>query len=105
MKDEGPVKCLSCVMAEHHKRFLGTFSECKDNFAIDLQCFEKKFPDIMQKFVRWNSRKINERSIYLTTFNVDKWKQLSSSKKAEHSLIWSAMDVRTETVMNSHCFP
>ena len=86
MKDEGQAKYRSRVMAEHHKRFLGIFSECKDNFAIDLQCFEKKFPDLQQKFVRWNSRKINERSIYITTFNVDTWK-LSPSKKAEHSLM------------------
>ena len=84
MKDK---PSIVLVMAEHHKSLLDTFTEWKDHFAIDLQCFEKKFRDLQQKFVRWNSRKLNERSIYLTTSNVDKWKKLSSSKKAEHSLM------------------
>jgi hypothetical protein len=49
--------------------------------------FQSRFPDLQTKFVKWNSRKINERAIYVATFDTEKWRKLPTSKKAEHSLL------------------
>lgn len=87
LEDERQAKYRARVMVEQHRRFVETFSECQGNFAIDFHCFQTKFPGLQQKFTRWNSRKMNERSIYLTTFSIEKWTQLSSSEKDGHSLM------------------
>ena len=54
--------------------------------VIAWQLAKCKFPELQKKIARWNSRKINERVVYLATFDAEKWKKLTSSKKAEHSL-------------------
>ena len=57
------------------------------NFSIDFTTFQRKFPDLQTKFAKWNSRKINERAIYVATFDQKQWNKLPSSKKIEHSLL------------------
>ena len=56
-------------------------------FVLTSQCFKVGFQISKTKFVKWHSRKINERTIYVATFDTEKWRKLPSSKKAEHSLL------------------
>ena len=80
-------KFRSRISKLHYENFIQTFSECKENFCVDFATFQSKYPDLQAKFVKWNSRKINERAIYVSTFDLEKWKKLPSSKKAEHNLV------------------
>jgi hypothetical protein len=75
-------KFRSRISKLHYENFIQTFSECKENFCIDFAMFQSRFPDLQSKFVKWNSRKINERAIYVATFDTEKWRKLQSSKKA-----------------------
>ncbi|CAB4002168.1 Hypothetical predicted protein [Paramuricea clavata] len=79
-------KFRSRISKLHYENFIEAFSECKENYSISFATFQKRFQDLHTKFVKWNSRKINERVKYLATFETEKWKKLPSSKKAEHSL-------------------
>ena len=80
-------KFRSRISMLHYDNFVQAFTECKENFSVDFAAFQCKFPELKKKFVRWNSRKINEHVVYLATFEAEKWKKLTSSKKAEHSLM------------------
>jgi hypothetical protein len=80
-------KFRSRISKLHYDNFVQAFTECKENFSVDFRAFQCKFPELQKKIARWNSRKINERVVYLATFDAEKWKKLTSSKNAEHSLM------------------
>ena len=56
-------------------------------YEIDFKTFREKLPDLRKKISKWNSRKIDARQRYLETFSCEKWRQLGSEQKAEHSLM------------------
>ena len=87
MERESLPKFRSRISKLHYENFIQTFSECKENFCIDFATFQSKYPDLQAKFVKWNSRKINERAIYVSTFELEKWKKFPSTKEAEHNLV------------------
>ena len=68
-----------------HELFCQMFGSTK--FAVDYKTFERKLPDLRKKFSGWNPRKYKERDQYLKAFSADCWKELSTTRKDEHSLM------------------
>jgi hypothetical protein len=68
-----------------HELFCQMFGSTK--FAVDYKTFERKLPDLRKKFSGWNPRKYKERDQYLNAFSADCWKELSTTRKDEHSLM------------------
>ena len=69
----------------YNNRFTHMFAGRK--FAFDLKTFHRKLPDLRKKFSTWNSRKIQERQLYLDAFSADNWDQQALERKAEHNLM------------------
>ena len=84
-ENETPKQHQARNVQEIHKRFTHMFAGRK--FAIDLKTFHRKLPDLRKKFSTWNSRKIQERQLYLDAFSVDNWDQQPPERKAEQSLM------------------
>ena len=84
-ENETPKQHQARNVQEIHKRFTHMFAGRK--FAIDFKTFHRKLPDLRKKFSTWNSRKIQERQLYLDAFSADNWDQQPPERKAEHSLM------------------
>ena len=85
--EESILTFRSRLSAVQYHRFVIAFNDRKENFAIPQKYFHAKLTDLQQKFSRWNSRKIEERTHYLNMFSATIWSILSLAQKDEHSLM------------------
>ena len=65
------------------QRFLGTFSESKDAFALSQNTFDKRLPVLLENFKKWRGE---SKSKYLDHFSSSAWKSLSALKRGLHSI-------------------
>ena len=65
------------------QRFLGTFSESKDAFAVSQNTFDKRLPVLLKNFKKWRGE---SKSKYLDHFSSSAWKSLSALKRGLHSI-------------------
>ena len=83
-KSENATKYKIRCIDKHYEEFTNRFSGLR-NFSITREKFVIKAPKIVDAFSNWNSRRYNERKVYLETFSETKWNCLSDSEKTEHS--------------------
>ena len=60
------------------QRFLGTFSESKDAFAVSQNTFDKRLPVLLKNVKKWRGE---SKSKYLDHFSSSAWKSLSALKR------------------------
>jgi len=65
------------------QRFLGTFYENKEAFAVSQITFDKRLPVLLQNFKKWCGE---SKSKYLDHFSSTEWKSLSALKRGLHSI-------------------
>lgn len=65
------------------QRFLNTFSENKEAFAVSQNTFNKRLPVLLQNFKKWRDE---SKSKYLDHFSSTEWKSLSAFKRGLHSI-------------------
>lgn len=65
------------------QRFLNTFSENKEAFAVSQNTFDKRLPVLLQNFKKWRGE---SKSKYLDHFSSTEWKSLSALKRGLHSI-------------------
>ena len=65
------------------QRFLGTFSESKDAFAVSQNTFNKRLPVLLKNFKEWRGE---SKSKYLDHFSSSAWKSLLGLKRGLHSI-------------------
>lgn len=63
------------------QRFLGTFSESKDAFAVSQNTFDKRLPVLLENFKKWRGE---SKSKYLDHFSSSAWKSLSALKRGDY---------------------
>lgn len=67
----------------HLQRFLSTFSETKEAFAVSQNTFDKRLHILLKNFKKWRGE---SKSKYLHHFSLIAWKSLSALKKGLHSI-------------------
>ena len=86
-KDESATKFQARLKREQYDRFISTFScNNEERFAIDFLKFQKKISALREKVSKWNVKKLEEKSKFMTTFSIKNWMSLSDSRRKEHSL-------------------
>lgn len=65
------------------QRFLSTFSENKEAFALSQNTFDKRLPVLLKNFKKWRGE---SKSKYLDHFSSSAWKSLSALKRGLHSI-------------------
>lgn len=65
------------------QRFLSTFSENKEAFAVSQNTFDKRLPVLLKNFKKWRGE---SKSKYLDHFSSSAWKSLSALKRGLHSI-------------------
>jgi len=82
---ESNTKYQARLKQEVFKKFQSTFEHCNDKFNIDFMQFNKRIQGLKDTFNKWNFRKADEKSTYISTFSLDSWAKLSVARKNEHS--------------------
>ena len=67
----------------HLQRFLSTFSENKEAFAVSHNTFDKRLTVLLKNFKKWCSE---SKTKYLDHFSSSTWKSLSALKRGLHSM-------------------
>ena len=70
-------KALAC------RKFLSTFGDNKEAFAVSQKTFDKRLPTLLKNFNKWQGE---DKSKYLDHFNYVAWNCLSALKKGLHSI-------------------
>ena len=66
------------------QKFLSTFGDNKEAFAVSQKTFDKRLPTLLKNFNKWQGE---DKSKYLDHFNYVAWNCLSALKKGLHSIL------------------
>ena len=64
-------------------KFLSTFSDNKEAFAVTQKIFDKRLPVLLKNFDKWRGE---DKAKYLTHFSPAAWKSLSAAKRGLHTI-------------------
>lgn len=65
------------------QKFLSTFTDNKEAFAVTQNIFDKRLPVLLKNFDKWRGE---DKSRYLEHFSCAAWKSLSAAKRGMHSI-------------------
>lgn len=65
------------------QKFLSTFGDNKEAFAVSQNTFDKRVPVLLGNFGKWRGE---DKSTYLEHFSSTAWKTLSAAKRGLHSV-------------------
>ena len=84
---ESETKYHARLKQEQYNQYTKDFSEvAKEKFRIDFASFNKKLPNLREKFTKWSFRKKDEKEKFIKTFSREQWRNLPVARKIEHSL-------------------
>ena len=65
------------------QKFLSTFSDNKEAFALTQNIFDKRLPVLLKNFDKWQGE---DKAKYFTHFSPSAWKSLSAAKRGLHTI-------------------
>ena len=65
------------------QKFLSTFADSKDAFAVSKNVFDKRLPMLLKTFDKWRGA---DKSKSVEHFSCTSWKSLSAAKRGLHSV-------------------
>ena len=65
------------------QKFLSTFSDNKEAFAVTQNIFDKRLPVLLKNFDKWRGE---DKAKYLTHFSPTAWKSLSAANSGLHTI-------------------
>ena len=65
--------------------FEEVFISRKEAFNVDFRHFNKKILKLESTIDHWNFRRLDEKKLFLDTFSIENWRELTLDKKRKHT--------------------